>query len=294
MRVDNLIRREIASLTAAERKVSAAILADYPFAGLQTVARLAERANVSGQTILRLISKIGFDGYSEFQQALIDEIKEQYQSPVQLRESRADNKGDATLLNSLADGAIDAIRETTALVTQEQLDAVSDLLSDPKRSVVLLGGRITDSLASYLFHHLRQIRPKVFKVPGYHEEWPEYLLRLKRNDVVVMFDVRRYQPDLSEFAQTARRQRNAQVVLVTDKWMSPVSKYSSHVLPCVIDVGTPWDTGITALLLIEGLINKVAEADWTKTRNRIESLDSLRAHTGGPREDETDEPGTAS
>lgn len=279
MNVDQAVRNSMNTLTSAERKVATALLTDYPFAGLMTVAELGKRANVSGQTILRLTSKLGFDGYSNFQQALIGEIKEGYHSPVLLREIRGDrDAGDAFLAN-LTDSTIKAIRETAALVSEEHLNAVSVLLSDQRRSISLLGGRMSDALASYFFRHLRQIRPKVYKVPSYQEEWPEYLLRMGRNDVVVMIDFRRYQPDLLQFAERAVGERGAQIILITDKWLSPIAKHSSHIIPSAIDVGTPWDTGITALLLIEALINRVSESDWPKTRKRIENWDAIRVRT---------------
>ncbi len=276
--VGDRIREEMPRLTSSERKVATALLADYPFGGLMTVAELGKRANVSGQTILRLASKLGFDGYSAFQRTLIGEIKEGYHSPVILRESR----GDGDFLGGLIETTIDAMRETSALVSDTQLDAVSGLLSDQRHAVYLLGGRMSNSLADYFFLHLRQIRPKTYKVPGYQEEWPEYLLRMSRNDIVVLFDYRRYQPDLLLFAERAVRQRGARVVLFTDKWLSPIAKLSQYSLPAAIDVGTPWDTAVSSMMLIEALINRASEADWPKTRKRIENWDALRMPPDAP------------
>ena len=88
MRLDERMRKLMNALTSSERKVAVALLADYPFAGLLTVAELAKRANVSNQSVLRLAAKLGFDGYGEFQKMLINEIKEGYQSPIILRETR--------------------------------------------------------------------------------------------------------------------------------------------------------------------------------------------------------------
>ena len=266
-----------------ERKVASALLADYPFAGLLTVAELAKRANVSGQTILRLACKLGFEGYGDFQRHLIGEIKERYHSPVLLRQARGD--GGQAFLGNLAESAVRSIWDTVAAVPDQQLMAISALLSDRRRTVFMLGGRMTDSLAGYFLHHLRQIRPKVHRVSRIEEEWPEYLLRMGRNDLLVMFDYRRYQPDLLRFSKRASRQRKAQIILFTDKWLSPISKYSSHILPAAIDVGTPWDTAISTLLLIEGLINHVSEADWSETRSRIEAWEQLRVSaTCAPRD----------
>jgi len=271
-------------LTAAESKVATALLADYPFAGLSTVTELAKRAQVSTQTIFRLIAKLGFSGYAEFQRALIGEIKERYHSPVILHEAQAVATADDNSLAALADASISATRETVSAIPEPVFDSICEMIGDARRSVFLIGGRISYTLADFLFRHLRQIRPKVYLVPDYHEDWPEYLMRMSRKDVVIVFDYRRYQAGLETFADKAARDRGAQVVLFTDKWLSPISRHSSHILPASIDVGTPWDTSLGPVLLIEAIINKVSDKDWDATRRRIEQWDGLRIRL----DDETD------
>ena len=274
-RIDDLM----GNLTAGERKAATVLKADYPFTGLLTVAEFAKRAKVSSQTILRLAAKLGFGGYNDFQQTLINELKEGYKSPVTLREKQGGGEAGDSFFANLAESSIRAIRETQSFISDEQLEIIVGILSEQKRSVYLLGGRISDTLAFYLSSHMKHIRPKVYKVPKDDEEWPDYLLRMGKNDIVFISDFRRYQADLAWFAEQAA-DRGALIILLTDRWISPVSRYSTHVLPVVTDVDTPWDTSITALLLIETLINKVAEINWPKTRTRIEKWDALRLPKG--------------
>ena len=59
-----------------------ALLANYPVAGLETIAQWAQRADVSGPTVLRLIGKLGFDSYAAFQSALRAELELRLQSPL--------------------------------------------------------------------------------------------------------------------------------------------------------------------------------------------------------------------
>jgi DNA-binding MurR/RpiR family transcriptional regulator len=69
-------------LTTAERKVARALLAAYPVAGLETVAKLARRAHVSGPTVIRFAAKLSYDRYPEFRQALKDELPQAGQWPT--------------------------------------------------------------------------------------------------------------------------------------------------------------------------------------------------------------------
>lgn len=282
MALENTIRDKMDDLTVAERKVATALIADYPFAGLLTLAELAKQARASSPTILRLVTKLGFRGYGDFQRAVIGEIKEAYHSPLILHEA-ADQRGfDDNFITDLSEASINAVRNTISATSGKQFDTVCNLIADKKRSIFLVGGRMSYTLAMFLFRHLRQIRTKVFLVPENEEEWPEYLLRMGRQDIVIAIDFRRYQPNMERFGWMAAQDRGAKVVLFTDKWLSPISKYSVHTLPVVVDVGTPWDTSVPLLLLIEAIINRVSEKDWDTTRKRIESWDQLRKTESPP------------
>ena len=69
-------------MPAGERRAAQALIADYPLTGLKTVAEFAIRAGVSSPTILRFVSRLGFQNYADFQSALQSELIEQVQSPL--------------------------------------------------------------------------------------------------------------------------------------------------------------------------------------------------------------------
>lgn len=278
--LEDQIQTAMGALTASERRAATALLADFPFAGLATVSEFSKRASVSVQTVLRLTSKLGFGGYGEFQRALIGELKDGYKSPVSLHETLRGGAPEKSFLHALTEASLDAVRETIASLPEQEFHAICDLIGDPRRSIFLTGGRMSYTLASYLFRHLRQIRPRVYLIPESHEDWPEYLLRMNRRDVVLIFDYRRYQADMETLARRAAKDQHAQAILFTDKWISPVSKHASHIMAASVDAGTPWDTGLPIVLILEAIINQVSESDWTASRKRIENWDSLRSGSG--------------
>jgi DNA-binding MurR/RpiR family transcriptional regulator len=275
MSVREQIEASAQALTASERKVASVLLADYPFAGLHTINELADRTGVSAPSITRFIQKIGCNGFQDFQRHLIGELREGQRGPVHLKQSGAEARAQP----SLADYADTVARQLAAMgegISQSQFDQVSALLSDSKRNIYMLGGRISDSLALFFSLHMRQIRSGVFHIPSTTEQWPDYILRMRKRDVVVLIDFRRYQSNLADLARLIAEKRQANVVLITDQWLSPISRYSAHVFALPIDAGTGWDTATGALALLEALFVRVSEADWDATRHRIESWDALR------------------
>ena len=71
--LSEMLRDSLEVLSSGERKVARTILANYPIAGLETVAELAARAKVSPPTVVRCVSRLGFSGYPEFQKRLMRE-----------------------------------------------------------------------------------------------------------------------------------------------------------------------------------------------------------------------------
>ncbi|MDA9521712.1 RpiR family transcriptional regulator [Bradyrhizobium sp. CCBAU 11434] len=275
MTVRETIRRESANLTASERKISNAVLADYPFGALQTIQELAERTGVSAPSITRFVTKIGFAGYQEFQRQLIGELRESRRSPLELKATEKPGSRRAFLAD-YARRASDRLHEMSASVPQEQFDRILGLIADPTRAVFVLGGRVSDSIARFLSVHLKQIRPKVYHLPSNPEHWPDQLLAIRRQDVLVLFDFRRYQPDLQTLADIVARECRPSIVLITDKWMSPIARHSDHVVALPIEIETAWDTLVCALTIVEALIVKVSESNWSTTKKRLEAWDRLR------------------
>ena len=127
-----------------------------------------------------------------------------------------------------------------------------------------------------LSFHLRQARQGVYHLPRDPESWPEYLLRMKPGDILFLADFRRYQPNLTLLAEQAATKRKAQVILMTDKWLSPATRHATEVLAVPIDTGTIWDSYSAALAITEAIVTNVGETKWDETRARIEAWDSVR------------------
>lgn len=278
MSIRERIERHSGALTQSERKLATALLSDYPFAGLNSIQELAGRAEVSAPSISRFVAKIGLSGYPEMQRLLIAELKEGDRSPVQIHE--AGERIEGGYLSEFLDRAAAQVRSAQEAITEAQFERICDLLADPKRSVYAIGGRISDTVAVNLSFHLRQARQGVYHLPRDPEIWPEYLLRMKPGDIFFLADFRRYQPALSRLAEQASKERKAQIVLLTDRWLSPARRHAAEVLAAPIETGTVWDSYSAALAVTEAMVARVAENDWDRTRARIEAWDAARSTEG--------------
>lgn len=277
MLIRDRIETKADMLTAGERKLAATILSDYPFAGLSSIQELATRSDVSPPLISRFVTKIGLHGYQEFQRDLIAELKEGMLSPVEVH--RAGRTVEGGYLKDFIAKSTSQMAMAADAITQSQFDQICMLLSDPKRCIYVIGGRISDTIAKHLSFHLRQIRSDVYHLTDNPEVWPEYLLRMRPGDVLYIVDFRRYQGMLEQLARTARKQQDVRIILMTDKWLSPIAKHAQEVMPVPIDSGTLWGTYSAALAVSEAIVTRIAEDNWEQTRARIEAWDTLRMIT---------------
>ncbi|HEV7286165.1 MAG TPA: MurR/RpiR family transcriptional regulator, partial [Kaistia sp.] len=177
-------------------------------------------------------------------------------------------------LDAFALAAIANLRATAENVPREEFDAAVRLIADTRRPLHLLGGRFTDAIAAYMAAHLRVLRPHVQHIEGQPAAWFDRLLDIGKQDVIVLFDIRRYSDDLVVFAERAARQ-GARIILITDPWLSPISKVARHVLPAHVPAPSVWDSSAGLLLLAEALTAAVAEQS-SVARDRLEALERLR------------------
>jgi len=265
------VRRDLASLTPNEKRAAQRLLADYPVAGLDTVAAFGKASGVSGPTVLRMIAKLGFDSYGEFQRALRVELAAQRETPLMKGSDFSANDQ----LDRFAEATIANLRESIANVPRGEFEAIVQLLSARNRPIHVLGGRFTDAIADYMVAHLRVMRPQVRRITGQRFGWLDQLLDVGKRDVFVLFDIRRYSEDLAELARAAS-QRGATVTLFTDQWMSPISKVAKHVLPARVVVPSIWDSSAGLLLLVEALLSAIAAELGPAARNRLAVIERLR------------------
>ncbi len=268
------LQKSFASLTRAERQLADSILENYPVSGMGTITIVARNADVSTPTVARMVQKLGFKGFPDFQAALRRELRDKVSDPIAKRASWAGAAPDEHILNRFTEAVIGNIRQSLGQVDVETFEQSCAWLADLDRAVFVVGGRITRSLADYFFLHMQVARPKVTHIQSISNAWPHYLLDMKKDDVLVVFDVRRYENSTLKLAEMAA-ERGARIILFTDQWCSPVSKFADRYFSSRIVVPSAWDSMIAVQLLLETVIAEVQERNWPVTRQRMQSLEDM-------------------
>ncbi|MFQ5438589.1 MAG: MurR/RpiR family transcriptional regulator [Paracoccaceae bacterium] len=272
--IAELLRQNLDTFTRAERQLAGALLADYPMSGVGSITRVAENAGVSTPTVVRMLRKLGLTGFPEFQSRLHREVGDIISTPVTKHESWAREAPAGHIINRFAEAVTSNISQSLAQMETRDFDACADLLADGGRAIYVAGGRITRAIADYFFLHMQVVRPDVTLIQSVSNAWPHYLLNVKEDDVLVVFDVRRYENATRRLVEMAR-ESGATVILFTDQWRSPIAPLSDHVLSSRIEVPSAWDSAVVLMLLAEMLLAAVQERTWHQTRARMETLEEM-------------------
>ncbi|MFC6356842.1 MurR/RpiR family transcriptional regulator [Luethyella okanaganae] len=264
-------------LSRAERQVARALLADYPSAGLSTVAGLAEQAKVSAPTVLRFAQRLGFGGFTELQVALREELTHRSSGPLARLLATAEA---GSTLDILVRRARDQAEGTVASLTRipaSSLDAAVELLADTSKRILLTGGRFSYLVAYHLGLHLEQIRPGVRLLDAPQGAGLGSLIDLSRRDVLVLCDFHRFQRSAQEIALAAKR-KGTPIIVITDELASPVAPHAEVVLAVSSDAASPYKSMTAAFLLTELLIPFVMERLGEPARTRLALWDRTRNH----------------
>ena len=276
--VEVLLQQSFEALTRAERQLASHVLRAYPVAALGSITALAKAAGVSTPTVVRLVQKLGFRGYPEFQAALRGEVEEMLVSPLAKHDRWAQAAPQTHILNRFADATLANLSATLQQIDHAGFDAVCALLADPARAVFAMGGRITHAMADHFVTHMKVVRQGMVLMSDASSAWAPALLDMKPGDVLLVFDIRRYENTVLQMVEMAA-ERGAVVVLVTDQGVSPAAAQARHRLSCQIEVPPAWDSSVTILFLVEALVAGVEALTWDATQTRLKVLEELNART---------------
>jgi DNA-binding MurR/RpiR family transcriptional regulator len=275
MRIRDLLTRKDFDLTPSETKIAQVLLDEYPTAGLGTATSLARRAGVSDPTVIRLVTKIGFDGFAAFRGKLLEEVEAGSRSPLMMMEAkRPVAKGRSVAENYLRTvaKAIEAAAETTL---PRLYDRAVETIMDARR-VLVLGGRFSRFVSGMLAAHLTYFRSNVTSFGALSAETFDILLDVDEHDALIVFDYRRYQKDVIRFAEQAA-DRGVPLVLFTDPYRSPIASRAKVVIVGPTEVGSPYDSLAAPIAQIEALVAHIVANDSRANRSRAVQLEQIRA-----------------
>ncbi|MCB9380093.1 MAG: MurR/RpiR family transcriptional regulator [Acidimicrobiaceae bacterium] len=264
MEVEERIGKAGASLTPAERRVAEVVLAQPQLVAFGTVADLAEAASSGAATVVRLASKLGFDGFTGLQASVQHALANQLRPAAErIREPAATD-----VIGRHQQLEMENVVTTLGALSAEAMADVVDHLADVSARVLVLSGDASLGVARQLVGDLCSLRDGVTVVDGNDVAVRRAVALARQGDVLMVLDLRRYDRWVIDAAKAAR-QNGVWIVAVTDSLLSPLASLAERTLTVAAAGGGPFDSHVGTLALANVLVAGVAD------RLRVHAADRL-------------------
>lgn len=218
------IRTKLPSLTPLEGKVAADILARKDIDETTPLREIALKSAVSEAMVVKVAKKLGFDGFRDFRQGLVDYYRLD-SANLHAEIAAADTAGE--IVQKVFRTAMQALEETFAILDLEAFERAADYLARARqRDFYGLGG--SAQIARDVSHKFLRIGIRTSVFDDAHMMMMSAAL-LGPDDVAVAFSHSGSTAAVLDAAEMARR-NGARTIAVTNYPESPLAKMVDVVL----------------------------------------------------------------
>ena len=240
-------------LTPAERRVAEVVLRQPELVAFGTVAELAEASQAGAATVVRLASKLSYDGFTALQVAVQKELSNQLRpAAVRIREARGGLAVQRHLHQEHAN-----VQDTLLGLEERVIEDTAVHLVNLDRSVLVLSGDASTGVALQFVGDLGALRPGVEMLNGNEVAVSRRLSQVRGGDTLITIDLRRYDRWVVDAAKEATR-RGAWLLALTDSALSPLAGMADQSMVLSAGGVGPFDSHVGTLALLNLLVGSAA------------------------------------
>ena len=264
------IGRSGASLTKAERRVAEVVLERPQLVAFGTVAELAAAAGAGAATVVRLATKLGYDGFTALQASVQHDLANQLRPAAErIREPVGSDLVGRHLQLEQAN-----VQATLRPIDAALLDDVVRHLADVTARVYVLSGDASRGVAQQLVVDLLSLRDDVQVLDGNDIAVRRQIALLRPTDVLVAVDFRRYERWVVDAAAEAAA-AGVWTVAVTDSLLSPLSAGAQRTFVVAAAGAGPFDSHVGTLSVFNLLVTGVADQLRAVATERLDRLETV-------------------
>ena len=267
------IEKRKPSFSKGQRAIAAYICDHYEKAAYMTASRLGAEVNVSESTVVRFANELGFSGYPELQDALKNLTKIKLKS-FQRMDLTNDLFGEGDIITARLLADVENIKQTLDKIDRQAFsDAVDSIVR--AKSIYIIGVRSSSMLAGFLNFSFRMIFDNIkFVQTTSSSEMFEQIMHIGQDDVMIAISFPRYSKTLVGAVNYAK-QRNADIIALTDSSASPIAQRADQVLLARSDMASFVDSLVAPLSVINALVVAVAQKKQDEMTVRLKELENV-------------------
>jgi DNA-binding MurR/RpiR family transcriptional regulator len=270
----------IDTLSPQLRRAARYILANPDKVAVQTVRETAAAARVTPATVVRLAKSLGFAGYPELKRLFLDDLVAGARGdrlPYAAKAAELQKDDSASVYERLYARQA-ANLEATRTANGAALLARSAAALAKSRRVWIAGFRSLYPLAHYMHYVWGFFRQDLFLAAGPGGAIDNGVFEMGARDALVVMSVSPYTRNAIAAAEAAH-QAGATIVALSDSALSPLAKYTDHLLVAATDTPSFFHSLTAASATVEALLATLAHrggaealAAIARTQSRLASM----------------------
>ncbi|MEH7418091.1 MurR/RpiR family transcriptional regulator [Neobacillus drentensis] len=257
-----LLKDRFNQLSAGQKKVAAYLIENLDKAAFKTAFQIGQQALVSETTVIRLSYALGFQGFSQMQELIQQQMLLQNQTAAAADSIQSTDKH---VFTKVIENQIDILRNMlNSANTQEIWKAVEALIKADQ--ILITGHRISHAAAYWFSYMLSTIRDQVH-LCSTSGDFFEKFCNLTKDSVVVVFSFPRYSNETIKIAECAVS-NGITLISITDRLLSPAGRISDIILTTEENA----ETGTNSIASVISLLDLVIEGIQEKDKERILSF----------------------
>jgi len=261
----DLVAAVSGELTPTERRIAEAVLAEPTLLAFGTVSDLANQVGTSRPTIVRFANKLGFEGYSQLQRHVRNDLSHRLARPS---ERIRHEEGKTPAARAAIANAVASVFEA---VDGERLDKLAGPVLKAEK-VWILSGETSQAGAHKLHSGLSMVRPGIHLLN--ERTFGADACDAGPRDAAVVMDFFRYRRRVIEATQVLKR-TGAAIVAITDSPLSPLVELADAWCEIEVPAIGPFDSSVPAVAIAELLVARVARELHDEATARIDRIEAL-------------------
>lgn len=269
--IEKIIVDKLPVYSKNQKKLANFVLEHLETIPLLSVNEIAEKAGVSTATVVRFSRVLGFQGYLEFRNHLMELLKEKL-SPVEKYKATISKKSDYTeSLTKVAHQVVNNINRSLQQNSLENFKHIAEHLRESE-SIYCIGMGISRYIAEIMAYQLKLYLKKAFSLPGDSLTFAEQIILLKPTDLLFAFSFPPYSRPTVEAAKLAN-ELGIPVVAVTDKRTAPIAQYCQHILLAKTD-NILFTNSLGAIsVLMNALVTEIALTEEQRVMDGLKKIE---------------------
>lgn len=205
------------------QQVADFVMAQPMLVAVETMATIAEQANVPLSTLSRFANTMGFSGFSQMQALFREQYLNRprdYKERVRQAREHDDMASDspAAVFQDFGHANVEAIEQLQIAVSPQKLEKAVSLL-DEAETIYIQGMRRAYPVAFYLWYALMKSDNNVVLIDDHGGMLKPLTKRMNKKDVLLCVTFTPYAPETSELVENAH-EKQVPIVAITDNQMT--------------------------------------------------------------------------